>query len=114
VIPNIWAITQDVEEADRYLPERWLGTELNEIHPEHGKPQLPDPLEYVFGFGRRSCPGSHLALSILYDLFTSFLLRYSISKPSNFSFPTFRHGVIVFPQKYLSKVEPRVQDEMSC
>jgi hypothetical protein len=49
VIANIWAITHDEElypSPDNFDPERFLGP----------RPQA-DPFKYVFGFGRRVCPG---------------------------------------------------------
>ncbi|KAL7654613.1 hypothetical protein ACMYSQ_006619 [Aspergillus niger] len=53
VMGNIWAITHDPNiypHPDKFDPERFLGE----------NPQ-PDPSGWVFGFGRRVCPGRVLA-----------------------------------------------------
>ncbi|EUC60844.1 cytochrome P450 family oxidoreductase [Rhizoctonia solani AG-3 Rhs1AP] len=51
--PNIWAILRDPNHFSLphiFNPARFLGS----------KPE-PDPRKYIFGFGRRVCPGSHVA-----------------------------------------------------
>ncbi|CAE6512419.1 unnamed protein product [Rhizoctonia solani] len=51
--PNIWAILRDPKHFSSphiFNPTRFLGS----------KPE-PDPRKYIFGFGRRVCPGSHVA-----------------------------------------------------
>ncbi|KAG2140996.1 cytochrome P450 [Suillus clintonianus] len=53
VIPNIYSMSRDKEmypDPLEFRPERFLGP----------SPQL-DPHKFVFGFGRRSCPGLHFA-----------------------------------------------------
>lgn len=62
LVPNIWAITRDPELYDdptSFNPSRFLAQ-----HQSEGKgsplPE-PDPRQYVFGFGRRVCPGRFLA-----------------------------------------------------
>ncbi|KAJ2915605.1 hypothetical protein MD484_g4790, partial [Candolleomyces efflorescens] len=75
VISNIWAITHDEEiypNPSVFDPERYSGE----------NPQ-PDAFKYVFGFGRRSCPGAHLAEQSLFLNMTNILAVFSISKPKN-------------------------------
>ncbi|KAJ2930399.1 hypothetical protein H1R20_g6704, partial [Candolleomyces eurysporus] len=75
VIANIWAITHDEEiypNPSVFEPERYLGE----------NPQ-PDAFKYVFGFGRRSCPGAHLAEQSLFLNMTNILAVFNISKPKN-------------------------------
>lgn len=51
--PNIWAILRDPKHFSSphiFNPNRFLGP----------KPE-PDPRKFIFGFGRRVCPGSHVA-----------------------------------------------------
>ncbi|KAH7332899.1 cytochrome P450 [Rhizoctonia solani] len=51
--PNIWAILRDPNHftsPHTFNPTRFIGS----------KPE-PDPRKYIFGFGRRVCPGSHVA-----------------------------------------------------
>jgi cytochrome P450 len=68
--PNQWAIHRDPDlypDADSFRPERWL---------EEGWPTYKEPLSAFpniqhfssFGFGRRICPGMHIAERSLYIL----------------------------------------------
>lgn len=68
--PNQWAIHRDPElypQSDDFLPKRWL---------EEGWPTYKEPLSTFpnithfssFGFGRRICPGMHIAERSLYLL----------------------------------------------
>ncbi|KAF9000231.1 cytochrome P450 [Cyathus striatus] len=72
VIANIWAITHDEEVYPKpmmFKPERHLGD-----HPE------TDPFKFVFGFGRRVCPGSHLAEMSLMLTMSSILVTFDVRK----------------------------------
>ncbi|KAJ3561809.1 hypothetical protein NP233_g9970 [Leucocoprinus birnbaumii] len=72
VIANIWAMAQDENVYPRprnFDPTRFLG--------EH--PQL-DPLKFIFGFGRRICPGMDLAETSLFLNMTNILSNFTISK----------------------------------
>ncbi|KAF9000230.1 cytochrome P450 [Cyathus striatus] len=72
VVGNIWAITHDEEmypEPMAFKPERHLGD-----NPE------TDPLKFVFGFGRRVCPGAHLAEMSLMLNMTSILATFDVRK----------------------------------
>jgi cytochrome P450 len=53
---------------ETFNPSRFLGP-----HPE------PDPRE-TFGFGRRICPGRHLAEMVLFSTFAKVLATLDISK----------------------------------
>ena len=44
------------------------------------KPQL-DPFKFIFGFGRRVCPGAHLAEMTLFLNIATILAVFNISKP---------------------------------
>lgn len=72
VIANIWGITHDPElypDPHTFRPERHLGS-----HPE------TDPYKFVWGFGRRACPGSHLAELSLFLNISSILATFNINK----------------------------------
>lgn len=58
VIANIFSISRDEKmypDPLEFRPERFLGS----------SPQL-DPRKFIFGFGRRRCPGLHLVEASLY------------------------------------------------
>ncbi|PPQ89805.1 hypothetical protein CVT25_007410 [Psilocybe cyanescens] len=72
IIANIWAITHDEEmypNPQLFDPARHLGE----------SPQ-PDPFKFVFGFGRRVCPGAHLAEMSLFLNIANILATFDISK----------------------------------
>ncbi|KAI0070192.1 cytochrome P450 [Panus rudis PR-1116 ss-1] len=72
IFPNVWAISRSVDQPEEYIPERFLAAD----------PPL-DPSEYIFGFGRRACPGKHLAESFIPLLMANILLYYDIREPSS-------------------------------
>ncbi|KAJ3849827.1 cytochrome P450 [Lentinula lateritia] len=92
VIPNIWAILRDTKRygptASTFDPERWLlrvsddndggnvaRWELNPDMMQH------DPIPMSFGFGRRVCPGQHMALSTFQITVASLLWGFDIQPP---------------------------------
>ncbi|KAF8908373.1 cytochrome P450 [Mucidula mucida] len=73
VIANIWGITHDPElyaDPHTFKPDRHLGA-----HPE------TDPYKFVFGFGRRACPGVYLAELSLFLNISNILATSNIGKP---------------------------------
>ncbi|KAI9570705.1 cytochrome P450 [Boletus coccyginus] len=61
VVANVWAMSRDeiqFPNAEDFVPERFLNDEgmLNEN----------DPMDFVFGFGRRICPGRYTADATLF------------------------------------------------
>jgi cytochrome P450 len=73
VFGNIWAICRDPEmfpEPEEFKPERyWNCTD-----------RRMDPRNYVFGFGRRVCPGEHLVESSVWMLLATMMATMRISK----------------------------------
>ncbi|KAF5367916.1 hypothetical protein D9758_004438 [Tetrapyrgos nigripes] len=83
VIPNMWAMSRDpsvYSNPDIFNPNRFLGP-----NPEQ------DPREYVFGFGRRICPGRLLAETFIYTTFAMCIAALDIS-------PIERDGVVQMPE----------------
>ncbi|KAL1726401.1 cytochrome P450 [Schizophyllum commune] len=95
VIPNVWAMAHDESaypEPYIYKPERFL-TDDGKLNPA-----IRDPASFVFGarlypahptavyadtlrqFGRRICPGKHMALASIWMTIASILRVYNIEK----------------------------------
>ncbi|KLO16115.1 cytochrome P450 [Schizopora paradoxa] len=105
VLYNLWMIgrTEGTSASlESFIPERHLD----------GSEAL-DPFSYVFGFGRRICPGRHLADNALFMIYTSILSSFTISKkpsPSaqnaceagieNPLIPEFSKHLISFPEHF--------------
>ncbi|KAJ6570090.1 cytochrome P450 [Mycena vulgaris] len=77
VIANSWAMLHDESvypEPHTFKPERFL---------LDGKldPSVRDPLDIIFGFGRRSCPGRYMGLDSVWVMIASMLAVFNINKP---------------------------------
>jgi len=73
ILANIWAMMHDdnvYPEPDKFLPERFMS--------QNGVEVSPDPRTVIYGFGRRRCPGYHLANSFLYLNVARILALFSI------------------------------------
>ncbi|KAG6378884.1 cytochrome P450 [Boletus reticuloceps] len=72
VIPNIWFMLHDprtYSEPNEFRPERFLG-----------KAPETDPRSICFGFGRRICPGLHLADASVWISVAMSLAAFDVSK----------------------------------
>ncbi|KAM5542456.1 hypothetical protein V8D89_003915 [Ganoderma adspersum] len=72
---NMWALSRDPEEypdPGAFKPERFLAD----------KPPR-DPDDYIFGFGRRVCPGRHFAAASLFIYCASVLHAFDIMPPKD-------------------------------
>ncbi|EIN03788.1 cytochrome P450 [Punctularia strigosozonata HHB-11173 SS5] len=105
VIANIWRFCRDpATYADplAFKPERFLGPT-----PER------DPRDFVFGFGRRVCPGINLADSWVFLAVAMSLATLSISPATdadgNAIIPKEEHttGVISYPKPFPCSIKPR-------
>lgn len=74
IIANIWAMTRNEEKypkPDTFMPERFVD--------EHGNLN-DDDMMFVFGFGRRICPGRHMASATIWLSIVSVLATFNIRK----------------------------------
>ncbi|KAG2095906.1 cytochrome P450 [Suillus discolor] len=86
VIPNIWFMLNDPRaytNPSQFNPERFLA--------EDGKEPEMEPRTVCFGFGRRICPGLHLADASIWITTVMSLAVFDISK-------VVEHGVKVTPE----------------
>jgi cytochrome P450 len=87
-----------------FNPGRFVKTETNE--------PAPDPHNYVFGFGRRVCPGKLLADNALYLNVAQTLAAFNISpvlEEGKAAEPQvrFEPGVVSHPAPFKSDIKPR-------
>jgi len=84
MIPNNWGVVRDPTNyamPDEFRPERFLGPQPEE-----------DPKNYVFGYGRRECPGKYFADTSLFLMIATTLAVFDISPPVD------AHGKAVLPK----------------
>ncbi|KAG2144265.1 cytochrome P450 [Suillus clintonianus] len=75
VIPNIWFMLNDPQtfaDPSQFNPERFLDND--------GKDPEPEPRTICFGFGRRICPGLHLADASVWISTAMSLAVFDVSK----------------------------------
>ncbi|CAA7262652.1 unnamed protein product [Cyclocybe aegerita] len=102
VLANIYAIMRDCDQPEVFRPQRYL---------DDG--ELPDPFGIVFGFGRRICPGRHLADANYWLIAASLIAAFDISKALdrdgndlNTTYE-FSRGFVRHPQPFKCCIKPR-------
>jgi cytochrome P450 len=100
-------------EPGLFKPERWLRERADgtlEVNTD-----LPDPRALNFGFGRRVCPGQHIANNMLFASAVSLLATMNISrkidaqgKPMPFN-EEWTPGVLNMFVKFDCDIRPRDQ-----
>lgn len=76
IIGNIWAMMHDESvypDPFTFNPDRFL--------EGNGRSPQADPREYVFGFGRRVCPGQHVGEASIFIQMALALATVTITKP---------------------------------
>ena len=77
VFANIWKMLRDetvYPRPDEFVPERYLERAADEATAKRR-----DPRNYVFGFGRRKCPGLHLIDESLWIVMATMLATTDLS-----------------------------------
>ncbi|KAJ7880182.1 cytochrome P450 [Mycena leptocephala] len=109
VIGNAWAILHDetmYPDPELFRPERFLlDGKIN--------PAIRDPETAAFGFGRRICPGRHMAASSLWIAVASILSTLNINKvvdkKGNVVEPSYEYfpGLVSTPLPFECAITPR-------
>ncbi|KAJ6563069.1 cytochrome P450 [Mycena vulgaris] len=114
VMGNIWGILHDEDmypEPHTFKPERFL---------IDGKPNpsVKNP-HAVFGFGRRICPGRHMATSAIWITAVSMLSVFDISKAvgedGEVIEPSYKYtqGVLITPVPFKCSIKPRSREAIA-
>ncbi|KAG1824846.1 cytochrome P450 [Suillus subaureus] len=109
VFGNHWAISRDpivYSNPDKFDPERWLNSE--------GK--IRDDIKFPsYGFGRRICPGRHIADRSVFINIALLLWSFKITQdPENpIDDMGFVDGVVAHPKPFTARFQPRFGDEES-
>ncbi|KAH9891042.1 cytochrome P450 [Cubamyces lactineus] len=110
VIINFWAMLHDetlYPDPLAFKPERWLSKD------EKTRDGNVFPLEVVFGFGRRICPGRHLAQQLVFTAMARILAVFRITHARDLDGKTiiprgdYSEGGIVFPLPFECSIVPR-------
>ncbi|KAL0568030.1 cytochrome p450 [Marasmius crinis-equi] len=109
VINNIWAISRDeaiYPDPESFNPERFL--------KEDGTCNDDDTM-FIFGAGRRICPGRHFASATLWLAITSVLVEFDVGKPTTLDGKEVRSledvndtdGFLSHPNRFMCSITPR-------
>lgn len=92
-------------------PTSFIPSRFSPSPPSGFPASPPDPRNYVFGFGRRRCPGMHLIESSLWLLMASLLATCEFGLPGEGADPMpeikFENAVFRLPSKFGVDVRPR-------
>ncbi|KAF9018942.1 cytochrome P450 [Hymenopellis radicata] len=101
IIPNVWAIALEPNnkyDPKEFIPERWLDSETRMVHPT----------AWVYGFGRRICPGRYLAENGLFISIASLLFMFDIAVPPGKELvPEYQEHLISYPKPFECSITPR-------
>ncbi|KZT03186.1 cytochrome P450 [Laetiporus sulphureus 93-53] len=109
IIANIWAMTRDpgmFPSPEVFDPERFRETAEN-------KEGALDPYTFIFGFGRRICPGRMLADSSIWLIAANLVATMDIGRERNeagqeiIPVPEYIYGSIRHPKPFLCSIKPR-------
>lgn len=110
IFANVWNMSRDESlfaEPDRFNPDRYL-EKVDELTAKRR-----DPENFVFGFGRRICPGRYLVHSSVWVLIASMIATLNISKAvddrGNVIEPevAFKNAVFRTPNPFKLDIKPR-------
>ncbi|TFK41062.1 cytochrome P450 [Crucibulum laeve] len=115
VIPNVWAIFHDPEtypDPMRFNPDRFMNFSANEE-------KINEKPDAAFGFGRRICPGRHVALDFIFIVVASVLTVYDICRAKdengNDINPDVEYTSLLLshPKPFKCDIRPRSEDAIT-
>ncbi|KAJ7451701.1 cytochrome P450 oxidoreductase [Mycena latifolia] len=110
VLNNLWEIAHDpanYTDPMAFNPERFLGD----------SPEL-DPVEFIFGFGRRKCPGIEVAESTVFIIMATCLAVFQFLNAKDDAgnevppLDEFVTGAVCHPKPFKCRIEPRSADAL--
>ncbi|KAI9315374.1 cytochrome P450 [Dichotomocladium elegans] len=113
---NMYAIHNDPDrypDADKFIPERFSDDMKTMVASSNGR--FEDRDHFNFGWGRRICPGAHLAETELFDAFVAVFSQYDVKPVLDDEgqpvYPRLQNGqigaVVVPPEPFQIRVLPR-------
>ncbi|KAI0784390.1 cytochrome P450 [Abortiporus biennis] len=125
IISNSWTMSRDEKTygtsipVSTFDPERFLKRTTN---PTLGDsqfeldPNIVDPASFVFGFGKRICPGRFLVKDTLWITAATMLAVFDMRCPKDANgvdiVPSaeYGHGLIAFPKPFARDIRPRSKE----
>ena len=80
IMANNYAISRD--EAVFPDPESFVPTRFLDESGQKLRTDILQPMEFAFGFGRRTCPGRYLADALLFSHFAHILKVFDVALPA--------------------------------
>ncbi|KAM5539745.1 hypothetical protein V8D89_006558 [Ganoderma adspersum] len=114
VIANLYAFSRNERmypDPETFNPERFLNDE--KINPD-----VQDPSTFVFGYGRRICPGRHFAEASLFIIIASVLhtltIDYAVDDRGKVVIPEVKmsDGVLSYPVPFPCSIKPRTPEHV--
>ncbi|ELU36387.1 cytochrome P450 domain-containing protein [Rhizoctonia solani AG-1 IA] len=101
VIANVWKIMHNPEvysNPEKFIPERFLGDS-----------PPPFPESYAFGFGRRICPGIHVAQQSMCNILANFITSKAKDENGAEIVPRedYTNDIITHPLPFVCDIKPR-------
>ncbi|KAG8965056.1 hypothetical protein FRC05_003371 [Tulasnella sp. 425] len=96
ILKNMWGVSRNptiYSDPCSFNPDRFIDD-----------PDILDPREWIFGFGRRSCPGMNMALQLSWIFIVSILWGYEIKRPEGET--AFEDDADMFDFDFLSSPKP--------
>ncbi|PSN69458.1 putative cytochrome P450 [Corynespora cassiicola Philippines] len=116
VMINVWALHRDAEryaEPERFVPERYLGDDSTS-QESLSKADVGERDHFVFGGGRRVCPGTHVAERTMFLTIARMLWAFDVEpekgddgRPVVPRQDEFIQGIVVHPVKFGCEITAR-------